>query len=34
MRFLNIYYRICLKFKYVNEGSIPTVVKKFTADWQ
>lgn len=29
----NIYCDIYLKFKYMNEGSIPTVVKEFSAAW-
>lgn len=30
----NMYHGICLVYKYVNEGNIPTVVKKFTAKWR
>jgi len=30
----NIYCSICLILEYVNEGSIPTVVRKFTTDWR
>lgn len=30
----NMYHGICLIYKYVNEVNIPTVVKKFTAEWR
>lgn len=28
-----MYHGICLIQKYVNEGNIPAVVKKFTTEW-
>lgn len=29
----NMYHGICLILNYVNQSNIPTVVKKFIADW-